>query len=134
MSGDAQEAHARAVDATALLSYEDVSNALGLEIAQDTEPGRVRAVVVLPLAGQVTVGAAVSAGSGNSVRLTDIRVTQGRLRAPARALLDKISAGPVPLRSFFEGLRLRSVTPTASGLDARFTGETVTFRPDSSTA
>ncbi|MFJ9822514.1 hypothetical protein ACIRU3_46410 [Streptomyces sp. NPDC101151] len=51
---------------------------------------------------------------------------------PAEALLDSIFANPIPLRNIPEGLHLRSVTPTASGVDARFTGRTVTFRPDSS--
>ncbi|MBG0851895.1 DUF2993 domain-containing protein [Streptomyces spinoverrucosus] len=134
ISGDAEEAHARAVDATAFLSYEDVSNALGLEISRDTEPDRVRAVVALPLAGEVTVSTAVSAAAGNSVRFTDFRVTRGELPAPGRTLLDKIFAEPIPLRNIPEGLRLRSVTPTAGGLDAHFTGRTVTWRPDASSA
>ncbi|MFE8957440.1 DUF2993 domain-containing protein [Streptomyces massasporeus] len=133
-SGDAEEAHARAVNATAFLSYEDVSNALGLEISQDGEPGRVRAVIVLPLAGEVAVSAGIEAASGNSIRFTDFRVVQGQLPGPGRALLDRIFAEPIPLENIPEGLHLRSVTPTADGIDAHFTGRTVTFCPGSSSS
>ncbi|MFF5015269.1 DUF2993 domain-containing protein [Streptomyces sp. NPDC001165] len=133
-SGDADEARARAVDATAFLSYEDLSGALGLRLSRDSEPGRVRAAVDLPLGGEVTVSTAVSAVSGNRISFTDFRAAGGALSGPAQTLLDRIFADPIPLQNIPEGLHLRSVTPTASGVDARFTGRTVTFRPDSSNA
>ncbi|MFE1884714.1 LmeA family phospholipid-binding protein [Streptomyces diastatochromogenes] len=133
-SGDADEAHARAVEATAFLSYEDLSDVLGLRLSRDSEPGRVRATVALPLGGRATVSTAVSAVSGNRIAFTDFRVAEGALPGPAKALLDRIFAAPIPLRNIPEGLHLRSLTPTASGVAARFTGRTVTFRPDASTA
>ncbi|MFJ9865829.1 DUF2993 domain-containing protein [Streptomyces sp. NPDC101165] len=133
-SGDADEARARAVDATAFLSYGDLSDALGLRLSQDSEPGRVRATLDLPLGGEVTVTTAVSAVSGNRISFTDFRAADGAPSGPAQALLDRIFADPIPLRNIPEGLRLRLVTPTKNGVDARFTGRTVTFRPDSSNA
>ncbi|MFI8236698.1 DUF2993 domain-containing protein [Streptomyces sp. NPDC085866] len=133
-SGDAGEARARAVDATAFLSYGDLSDALGLRLSQDSEPGRVRAAVDLPLGGEVTVSAAVSAVSGNRISFTDFHAADGALSGPAQALLGSIFADPIPLRNIPDGLRLRSLTPTASGVDAHFTGRTVTFRPDSPNA
>lgn len=51
------------------------------------------------------------------------------IRHPHRALDE-----PIPLQNVPEGLRLRSVTTTEDGIDARFTGRSVTFRPDSSSA
>ncbi|MGM1075137.1 DUF2993 domain-containing protein [Streptomyces althioticus] len=134
LSDNAEVAHARAVDATAFLSYEDLSNTLGPGISRDTDPGRVEAVLTRPLLGEVTVSAAVRAVSGNRVRFTDVRVTHGNLPPSARRLLDRFFSEPVPLRNIPEGLHLRSVTPTATGLDAHFTGETVTYRPQSSAA
>ncbi|NUP20454.1 MAG: DUF2993 domain-containing protein [Streptomyces sp.] len=133
-SGSAGVAHARGVEATAFLSYEDVSRALGPAVSQGEGPGRVEAAVTLPLVGDVTVSAAVSAASGNRIAFTDVRVIQGALIDPAEALLDRALAEPVPLRSIPEGLRLRSVTTTEKGIDARFSGESVTFRPSSTTA
>ena len=128
----ADEAHARSVEATAFLSYEDVSDTLGLNVSQGDESSRVNATVSLPLAGDVTVSAAVSAVSGNRIAFTDVRVIQGELLPPLKALLDKALKEPIPLRNVPEGLHLRSVTTTSNGIDARFTGRAVTFRPSSS--
>ncbi|MFF8481052.1 LmeA family phospholipid-binding protein [Streptomyces antibioticus] len=133
-SGEADQAHARAVDATAFLSFEAVSDALGLEIAEDGEPGRIRAQLVLPFSGEVTVSAAVSAVSANRIAFTDVSITQGDLPAAGRALLNRVLAEPIHLRNIPDGLHLRSVTSTPSGLNAHFTGEQVTFRPGTSSA
>ncbi|MFI1709125.1 DUF2993 domain-containing protein [Streptomyces griseoruber] len=122
-SGNADQANARAVDARAFLSYEDLSDALGLQISQDTEPGRVKARVVLPSSGEVAVSMAVSVLSDNCIAFTDVRIAQG-----------KVLAQPVVLRSIPQGLHLRSVAVTATGLDARFTGDKVTFQPYTSSA
>ncbi|MFJ7048675.1 DUF2993 domain-containing protein [Streptomyces sp. NPDC101112] len=81
-SGDADEAHARSVQATACLSYADVSNALGVEVSQGDESGRINATAGLPLVGDVTVSAAVSAASGNRIAFRDVRAEQGELLPP----------------------------------------------------
>ncbi|MFC9061074.1 DUF2993 domain-containing protein [Streptomyces sp. NPDC057074] len=133
-SSDADQAQAQSVDATAFLSYEDLSDALGLEIEGDSEPGRVRAQIVLPLSGEVAVSTAVAAVSANRIAFTDFSVTQGQLPAAGQALLTKLFAEPVQLRNIPEGLHLRSVTVAPSGLNAHFTGDTVTFRPDTAAA
>ncbi|MFF4257068.1 DUF2993 domain-containing protein [Streptomyces sp. NPDC001663] len=133
-SGSADTAHAGSVEATAFLSYDDLSDALGVDVSQGDEPGRVDATVSLPLVGDVTVSAAVSAASGNRVAFTDLRVTRGELIPPAKAMLDRALKDPIPLQNVPKGLRLRSVTATEHGIDARFTGKSVTFRPSSSSA
>lgn len=137
-SGSADDAHARSVEATAFLSYGDVSNALGLDVSPGDEPGRIDATAGLPLAGDVTVSTAVSAasgpGAGNRIAFTDVRVTRGELIPPAKALLDRALREPIPLRNIPEGLRLRSVTATEGGISARFTGKAVTFRPGATSA
>ncbi|NUS30517.1 MAG: DUF2993 domain-containing protein [Streptomyces sp.] len=131
-SGSAGEAHARSVEATAHLSYADVSSALGVEVSRGDGAGRVDATATLPLAGDVTVSAAVSAESGNRIAFADLRAERGDLLPPLKALLDKALDEPVPLRNVPQGLRLRAVTTTEDGIDARFTGHSVTFRPESS--
>ncbi|MGW0943251.1 LmeA family phospholipid-binding protein [Streptomyces sp. NPDC002623] len=125
---DDTEALAHSAEATAYLSYTDVAHAIGLEVSQGTRPGRINASVPLPLGSEVTVTATVSAVSGNRVAFKDFEVTGGAL-ATTQALLDKIFEKPIQLRNIPEGLHLRSVTPTASGLSARFSGKSVTFRP-----
>ena len=133
-SGNADAAHADSVTATAFLSYADVSSALGVQVSQGDDSGRVDATVSLPLVGDVTVSAAVSAAGGNSIAFTDVRAEQGELLPPLKSLLDRALDEPIPLRNVPEGLRLRSVTTSEDGIDARFTGRSVTFRPDSSSA
>ncbi|MFJ6986006.1 MULTISPECIES: DUF2993 domain-containing protein [unclassified Streptomyces] len=128
-SADDDEARAERADATALLSYADVSDALGLEISAGDRPGRVSAVVALPFTGEVTVTTTVSALSGNRVAFRDFEVTGGALPAAGNALLGRVFQEPVQLRNIPGGLRLRSVTTTADGLAAHFSGRSVTFRP-----
>ncbi|AJF69177.1 hypothetical protein SVTN_37790 [Streptomyces vietnamensis] len=130
-SGSADEAHARSVEATAFVSYEDVSAALGVSLSRGDEPGRINATAGLPLVGDVTVSAALSAAKGNRIAFADVRTVKGELIPPLKALLDKALEEPVPLENVPEGLHLRSVT-TENGIDARFTGRSVTFRPSSS--
>ncbi|MEU9051314.1 DUF2993 domain-containing protein [Streptomyces sp. NPDC048384] len=127
---DDSEARARSAEATAFLSYEDVSNALGLEISQGRSPGRVSAVVLLPLGEEVTVTTTVAADSGNRIAFDDFTVSGGALPGVGSGVLDKVFERPIQLRNIPEGLHLRSVTPTADGLSARFSGHAVTFRPD----
>ncbi|MGW3290159.1 LmeA family phospholipid-binding protein [Streptomyces sp. NPDC001002] len=129
-SDDDKEARARKAEATAYLSYADVSNALGIEISQAAQPGRITATVMLPLDSEVKVTTAVTAASGNRISFHDFQVTGGTLPAIGRTLLDRVFAQPIQLRNIPEGLHLRTVSTTATGLTARFSGESVTFRPE----
>ncbi|MDX2915909.1 LmeA family phospholipid-binding protein [Streptomyces griseiscabiei] len=133
-SDDDSQAHARTAEATAFLSYADLSDALGLEISRGYGTDRVRARVLTTLGFEVTATTTVSAASGNRVAFEDFRVA-GRVALPeaGEKLLDRIFAEPVPLRNIPEGLHLRSVTPTDKGLTARFSGRSVTFHPDADT-
>ena len=45
-------------------------------------------------------------------------------------MLDKVFEQPIRLWNIPRGLHLRSVTTTAGGLTAHFSGRSVTFRPD----
>ncbi|WP_432152150.1 LmeA family phospholipid-binding protein [Streptomyces sp. bgisy029] len=128
-SGNADQAQAQAVDATAFLSYRDLSDALGLELQGDSATGRLRAQLILPFGGATTVSAAAAALAPNSIAFTDFNVSQGKLPAAGQALLAKMFAEPLQLRNIPEGMQLRSVTVGPSGLDAHFTGDTVTLRP-----
>ncbi|MEU9241631.1 LmeA family phospholipid-binding protein [Streptomyces sp. NPDC048385] len=130
-SGDDSEARARSAEATACLSYSDLSNSLGLEVSQGDRPGRVSAVVPLPFGGQVTVTTSVTAVSGNRVVLRGFKVTGGALPDAGGQSLDKVFAQPIRRRNLPSGLRLRSLTSAADGLSARISGGSVTFRPDS---
>ncbi|GAV44160.1 DUF2993 domain-containing protein [Streptomyces acidiscabies] len=129
-SDDDSEARARNAEATAFLSYRDLSNALGLEISQGSRPGQVSAVVLLPFGRQATVTTSVAALSGNRIAFRDFAVTGGVVPGDGGRLLGKLFAQPIQLRNIPDGLRLRSVTSTDGGLTVRFSGSSVTFRPD----
>ncbi|WP_427917528.1 LmeA family phospholipid-binding protein [Streptomyces sp. cg40] len=129
-SDDDKQALARSAEATALLSYPDVSDALGLEISQGSGPDQVRAKVLLAPGADVTVAATVSVLSGNRIAFKDFQVTGGLLPEVGRAALTAVFERPIQLRNIPERLRLRSVTATESGLSARLSGESVTFRAE----
>ncbi|MFF3844260.1 DUF2993 domain-containing protein [Streptomyces sp. NPDC002328] len=132
-SDDDSEATARTASATAFLSYPDVSDALGVEISRGSRPGQVGAVVRLPFAAEATATATVSARPGNRIAFTDFRLSGAPLPTIAQAALNKLFERPIPLRNMPDGLTLRTITTTPTGIEARFTGESVTFRPDEPT-
>ncbi|MBB4980400.1 LmeA family phospholipid-binding protein [Streptomyces nymphaeiformis] len=76
-SGSAEEAHADHVEATAFLSYGDVSGALGVRMSPGGETDRISATAVLPVVGDVTVSAAVSAATATA--------SPSRMSAPSGA-------------------------------------------------
>ncbi|WP_405945626.1 DUF2993 domain-containing protein [Streptomyces prunicolor] len=130
-SDDDTQALARSATATALLSYPDLSDALGPTISRGTRPDQVRARVPLPTGDSVTVATTVSVLSGNRIAFRDFQVTGGLLPEVGRVALGTVFERPIQLRKMPQGLRLRSVTATESGLIARLSGESVTFRSDS---
>lgn len=129
-SDDDTETLARSADATALLTYTDVSDALGLEISRGARADQVRATVLLPPGDDVTVVADVSVLSGNRIAFEDFQVTGGLLPEVGRMALAKVFDRPIRLRNIPHGLHLRSVTTTENGLRARLSAESVTFRSD----
>ncbi|MEV0469313.1 LmeA family phospholipid-binding protein [Streptomyces prunicolor] len=130
-SDDDTEALARSATATALLSYPDLSDALGPAISRGTRPDQVRARVLLPTGDDITVATTVSVLSGNRIAFRDFQVTGGLLPEVGRVALGTVFERPIQLRNIPQGLRLRSVTATQSGLIARLSGESVTFRSGS---
>ncbi|MEU6201552.1 DUF2993 domain-containing protein [Streptomyces sp. NPDC047061] len=132
-SDDDTEARARSAEATALLTYADVSDTLGLEVTRDSRPDQLRATVALPLGNSVTAATTVSAVAGNRIAFKDFKITGGLPSGPTESVLDKAFEQPIQLRNIPDGLHLRSVTATESGLAARFSGTSVTFHADGAT-
>ncbi|MFJ2887297.1 DUF2993 domain-containing protein [Streptomyces sp. NPDC087305] len=128
-SDDDSEARAHSAEATALLSYPDLSATLGPTITRGSRPDQVRATVPLPT-GDITVTTTVSVLPGNRIAFKDFQVTGGPLPELGRAALSGAFARPIQLRNIPQGLSLRSITATDSGLSARLSGESVTFRAD----
>ncbi|MCX5330461.1 DUF2993 domain-containing protein [Streptomyces sp. NBC_00140] len=133
-SADDTEARARSAQATACLTYADVSDALGPELSRGSGAGEVAARIRIPFGDEVTVTARVSAVSGNRIAFEDFRVTGGLLPDVGRKLLDTVFDRPIQLENIPDGLTLRSVTTSADGLTARFSGTSVTFHPETRSA
>lgn len=133
-SADDTEARARSARATAYLTYADVSGTLGLELSRGDGRDQVAARIPMPFGDEVTVTAQVSAVSGNRIAFKDFKVTGGLLPDAGRRVLDRVFDRPVQLENIPDGLTLRSVTTSADGLSARFSGKSVTFHPESHSA
>ncbi|MFE9764219.1 DUF2993 domain-containing protein [Streptomyces sp. NPDC005808] len=131
-NSDADTAQADSTTATALVTYRDISDALGIEVKAGTAPGRVVATVEAPLLGQFQVSARVAKGGPTSIAFEDVRIGSDHLPDPARQLINDIFAKPVPLRNIPHGLTLDSISTNSSGLTARLSGRDVTFRMDGS--
>ncbi|MGY5059122.1 LmeA family phospholipid-binding protein [Streptomyces sp. 900105755] len=130
-SDDDRQARARSARATARLTYTDISDALGVAVSRGSGPGRLKATVALPLGNSVTATTTVSAAAGNRIAFKDFEVTAGPLSGPADAVLDKAFDQPLRLQNIPDGLHLRSITTTETGLSAYFSGTSVTFHaPD----
>ncbi|MEW1774613.1 DUF2993 domain-containing protein [Streptomyces sp. NPDC086777] len=132
-SDDDREARARSARATAHLTYTDISHALGLPVSQGSRPNQLRATVALPLGNTVSATTTLSAASGNRIALKNFKVTAGPLAAAAEAVLDAAFDHPLRLRNIPDGLHLRSLTTTETGLSADFSGTSVTFRAATTT-
>ncbi|MEU9663923.1 LmeA family phospholipid-binding protein [Streptomyces chartreusis] len=132
-SDDGREAKARSAEATAHLSYVDISEALGLEIEQGEQDSQIAASVPLLFNKKASVTMTVTAAQGNRIAFTDPQFNGGRLSSGAgESLLDRVFAKPIPLHNLPEGLALRSVTTSRDGIDAHFSGTSVRFRPQES--
>ncbi|NNN34026.1 DUF2993 domain-containing protein [Streptomyces sp. S3(2020)] len=129
-SADDTEARARSARATASLTYADVSDALGPEVSQGAGRDQVAARIRLPFGDEATVTARVSVVSGNRIAFEDFQVTGGPLPDAGRKVLETVFDRPIQLENIPEGLTLRSVTTSADGLTARFSGTSVTFHPE----
>lgn len=132
-SADASEAHAASAKATAFVSYQDLSKALGFEIGYSrdstkAEP-RVAATTTLPLVGKVGASARVEVAGDRALALRSVKVGDDLPKA-MRTLVTGMLERELKLDGIPDGLALKSLTTTADGLTATLSGEDVTFRTD----
>lgn len=132
-SSDASEAHAASARATAFVSYQDLSDALGIEVgysqdSTESEP-RVAATTSLPLLGRATASARVEVAGDHSLAFRSVKVGDGLPKA-MRAIVTGMLERELQLDGIPDGLALRSITTTPDGLTATLSGKDVTFRTD----
>ncbi|WP_127356500.1 hypothetical protein [Actinacidiphila soli] len=78
-SSDANGAHAGSATASAFVSYQDLSDALGIEVKAGSAPGHITATVMAPMVGQLTVNARVVKGGPASIAFKDVSVASDQL-------------------------------------------------------
>ncbi|MEV7341101.1 DUF2993 domain-containing protein [Streptomyces sp. NPDC093544] len=127
-NSDADTAQAGSTTATALVTYRDISDALGIEVKADGTPGRIAATIDAPLVGRFGVSARVTKGGPTSIAFEDLSIDSDRLPESARKLISDVFDRSIPLRNIPHGLTLDSVSTNSSGLTARLSGRDVTFK------
>ena len=128
--GQAHSARADSARAAAFISYADLTNALGVPVAEDSQAGRVAATASVPLIGQVGVSARIVPMSGNAIAFKDQR-TEGNLPPGAASAITKALAQPLHLQGVPKGLTLTGISADSTGLHAEFTGRDVVFTTSS---
>ncbi|MFF1447668.1 DUF2993 domain-containing protein [Streptomyces sp. NPDC058274] len=129
-SSDASAAHAASAEATAFVSYRDLSEALGLDVrySDDSRKGapRIEAGTDLPLVGEATASARVAVAGADTIAFRSVRV-EGALPASLKADLSGVLERELKLDGVPAGLALKSLTTTPDGLTATLSGKDVTF-------
>ncbi|MFE6456630.1 DUF2993 domain-containing protein [Streptomyces cinereoruber] len=126
---DASAARAYEATASAYLSYDDLSGALGFRVGPASSPGRIQGNLPLPMGQSATVGAAVEAGQDNTITFKDVKITGASLPEGLQALLTRAFERPIALQNIPAGLRLTSLTADEQGLRGDFKGRDVSFSP-----
>lgn len=126
---NAHTARASTVTGTALLSYADLSDALGVGISADTAPGRITARTQIPLLGDVSASARPTVAGPTSIAFRDVRL-DAHLPAAAYDAVVQALQQPVTLQDLPAGMTLADIRVDARGVRGDVTGQDVTFAPD----
>jgi hypothetical protein len=133
VSSDLSSGTAQTGSGTALISYSDLSSALGVTVsyggASSDGHGKVRATTSVSVLGN-TVSASVTATvevEGNTVKFGSLSASAGGVTLPASVIqnLSGLFAKPVVLGSLPVGLTVRSVTAAANGVTFALTAHDV---------
>ena len=129
---DANGAHAGSATATAFVSYQDLSDALGIEVKAGSAPGHIAATVMVPMIGELTVNAQVVKGGPASIAFKDVSVASDQLPESARDLISGIFDRDIPLDNIPKGLTLDRISTGSTGLSVELSGHDVTFKTSGS--
>lgn len=125
---DPKTARAATVDGTALLSYADLSRALGVQVGADRAPGRVDVSTDLPLLGKVSASATLTVAGPTSIAFHEVDL-DAHLPAPADAALVQAVEQPITLQDLPAGMKVTRVRVDSAGVRGVLTGRDVTFTP-----
>lgn len=131
VSRDFSSATAAHTTANALVSYADVSSALGVKLSYAGD-GRVRAKASTSVLGQAVNGSVTAHPEVRSGDLAfgspHVAVDGARLPASVSAALAEVFGAPLSFAGLPYGLSVRSVSAAAGGLALTLTARNLTFR------
>jgi hypothetical protein len=132
-NSNAQTARAGYATATAYITYQDLSNALGINVAEGSTPGRITATATVPLVGELSMDAAVTKAGPTSIAFKILSVSADQLPQSAQNQIDKTFQQTIPLRNIPHGMTLERISTGSSGISATLSGHDVSFKASSST-
>ncbi|MEV7341504.1 DUF2993 domain-containing protein [Streptomyces sp. NPDC093544] len=127
-SSDADSAQAGSAEATAFVSYEDLSTTLGLDVRAGSAPGRITASLSVPIAGNIAVNAQVTKDGPTTIAFKVLGISSDQL---PQSVLDSVSRTfekKIPLQNLPHGMTLRSISTGSSGIGVTLSGHDVTFK------
>jgi hypothetical protein len=126
---DASTAHAGSATATAFISYQDLSAALGgLDVKAGSAPGQITATLNVPLAGDITVNAALTKAGPTTIAFKVLGITANQLPDSVRNSINKTFQKKIPLQNLPQGLTLDRISTESDGIAVTLSGHDVTFK------
>lgn len=126
MSGQSGSAHAESVRAAAFISYQDLSGALGIDVAEGSKPDQISASVTMPIIGKMTMSARIATSGDRAIAFRDAKV-EGNLPTQATSAITGALAQPMKFQDLPRGLNLSDVSADSDGIHAALKGHDVTF-------
>jgi len=127
-SSDANTAHAGSATATAFISYQDLTSALGLDVKEGSAPGQITATLSVPLAGDISVNAELTKGGPTTIAFKVLGISADNLPESLRNSINKTFQKKIPLQNLPQGLTLDRISTESSGISVKLSGHDVTFK------
>jgi len=132
-NSDANTAHAGSATATAFISYQDLSSALGgMDVAAGSAPGQITATLKVPLAGDITVTAALTKAGPTTIAFKVLGITANQLPQSVQNSINKTFQKKIPLKNLPNGLTLDRISTEPTGIAVTLSGHDVTFKTSQS--
>jgi hypothetical protein len=127
-NADANTAHAGSATATAFISYQDLTSALGLEVKAGPAPGQITASLSAPLVGDISVDAELTKDGPTTIAFKVLGISAANLPEFVRNSINKTFQQKIPLQNLPQGLTLDRIFTESSGISVELSGHDVTFK------
>jgi hypothetical protein len=127
-NANANSAQAGSAQAIAFVSYQDLTNTLGLDVKAGPAPGAITATTNVPMAGNIAVNAQVTKAGPTSIAFKVLGISADRLPQSILDSIGKTFHQTIPLQNLPHGLALQSISTESSGIAVALAGHDVTFK------